>query len=266
MLGYVKINLDTERKPGIFESKFGGVPYIAKDEKVPVDSENNQLKLLAQINFGDISGITPEYFPKKGLLQFWAIDDDEVGLNFDEPTKQDTFRVIYIENIDETVSEDDVLSKFDNLEDDDESYFPIMGEYTLTFKKADAPMTMWSSSFSDLFAEKFNAMYPQEENFIDSPYDLDIELEDVEGIEEFQGDDDSNHQIGGYAYFAQEDPRDGIEELESYDTLLLQIDSDTLDDEDLIMWCDCGIANFFINKEKLKKCDFSDILYNWDCC
>lgn len=266
MSGYVKISLDTERKPNIFESKFGGVPYIAKDEKVPVDSKGEQLRLLAQINFGDISEITPEYFPKKGLIQFWVLDEDLIGLDFDEPTKQDTFRVIYKEYIDKTVSEDDVLAKFKNSEDDEESFFPVEGEFALKFEKKNAPMYSWSYVFGELFAKKFNAMYPQEENFIDSPYDLDIELEDVEGIEEFEGSDDSNHQIGGYPSFAQEDPRDGIEELESYDTLLLQIDSDMNGDNTLVTWGDCGIANFFINREKLKNCDFSDVLYNWDCC
>ena len=32
-----------------------------------------------------------------------------------------------------------------------------------------------------------------------------------------------------------------------------------------IMWGDCGGCNFFINKDKLKNLDFSDVLYNWDC-
>ena len=33
-----------------------------------------------------------------------------------------------------------------------------------------------------------------------------------------------------------------------------------------VMWGDSGIANFFINREKLRRCDFSDVIYNWDCC
>ena len=32
-----------------------------------------------------------------------------------------------------------------------------------------------------------------------------------------------------------------------------------------IMWGDSGVCNFFINKDKLKNLDFSDVLYNWDC-
>ncbi len=36
--------------------------------------------------------------------------------------------------------------------------------------------------------------------------------------------------------------------------------------EDYILWGDAGVGNFFINREDLKRRDFSKILYNWDCC
>lgn len=48
--------------------------------------------------------------------------------------------------------------------------------------------------------------------------------------------------------------------------LLFQLDSDYHDSRDRILWGDCVIGNFFINREKLKSCDFSDVIYNWDCC
>ncbi|MFR6587725.1 MAG: DUF1963 domain-containing protein [Ruminococcus sp.] len=32
-----------------------------------------------------------------------------------------------------------------------------------------------------------------------------------------------------------------------------------------IMWGDSGICNFFIHSEALRNCDFSEVLYNWDC-
>ena len=30
-----------------------------------------------------------------------------------------------------------------------------------------------------------------------------------------------------------------------------------------VMWGNVGVGNFFINREKLKALDFSDVLYNW---
>ena len=65
----------------------------------------------------------------------------------------------------------------------------------------------------------------------------------------------------GYPNFTQDDPR-GYNEINEH-ILLLQIDSD--DDND-IMWGDCGIANFFIHPDDLAKQDFSQLVYNWDCC
>ena len=54
------------------------------------------------------------------------------------------------------------------------------------------------------------------------------------------------------------DPRND----EEHDVLLFQLDSE----EGSVMWGDCGVANFFINADALKRMDFSDVLYNWDCC
>lgn len=69
------------------------------------------------------------------------------------------------------------------------------------------------------------------------------------------------HKMGGYAYFTQSDPRFDAPEEETW-LLLLQIDSD---DDMGIMWGDVGVGGFFIRENDLKKCDFSRVLYNWDC-
>ena len=65
----------------------------------------------------------------------------------------------------------------------------------------------------------------------------------------------------GYSYFTQEDPRYD-KRYNDYDTLLFQLDSEG----EYILWGDCGIGNFFINKKTLIEKDFSKVLYNWDCC
>ena len=57
------------------------------------------------------------------------------------------------------------------------------------------------------------------------------------------------------------------EKYKKYDTVLFQLDSEY--DENTKKWkvCigDAGVLNFFINREKLKNKDFTEILYNWDC-
>lgn len=83
--------------------------------------------------------------------------------------------------------------------------------------------------------------------------------EDIEKTEEiYEAFSGFGSKLLGYPTFTQYDPRNNNE----YDTLLFQLDSDN----DHMMWGDCGVANFFINSRKLKAHDFSDILYNWDCC
>jgi uncharacterized protein YwqG len=72
----------------------------------------------------------------------------------------------------------------------------------------------------------------------------------------------AGHKLGGYPYFAQQDPR----EFEPYQgeeyILLFQMDTD---DDAWIMWGDCGVANFFITKQDLEKENFSRVCYHWDC-
>ena len=89
------------------------------------------------------------------------------------------------------------------------------------------------------------------------PEDID-EIEDIYRSVEYSGE---GSKMLGYPFFTQTDPREYHSEQEKYDTLLFQLDSN-----DFIMWGDVGVANFFINENKLKAGDFSDILYNWDCC
>lgn len=73
-----------------------------------------------------------------------------------------------------------------------------------------------------------------------------------------------NSRIGGYPVFTQSDPRDA--ECTDCDTLLFQLDSfSERGSNSEIMWGDMGIANFFISKDALARCDFSKVMFNWDC-
>ena len=76
----------------------------------------------------------------------------------------------------------------------------------------------------------------------------------------------TRHQLDGYPYFTQSDPRGEKPEYDRMDTLLFQLDSDGRGREDLVLWGDCGVGGFFINREDLCRRDFSKVLYNWDCC
>ncbi len=174
----------------------------------------------------DCAQVSLEAFPEKGLLQFWIAHEDCFGLGFDDQTVQEGFRVLYFPETDATVTEEEVRAKMHEFEDD--GMFPVYGTFGLTFTPS-----------QDVLAD---------------PDD-----EDSEG--------NFGHKLGGFPDFTQGDPRDGgMENGEMYDFLLFQLDSDYDGADTNVIWGDSGICNFFSSSEKLRRLDFSDVLYNWDCC
>ena len=256
---YIGISISGDRGLNVSTSKFGGVPYIAQDAQAPVDAEGNQLALLAQINCTELP--ENDIYPKEGLVQFWISRDDSFGLN-----SKGTNVVKYIKDIDDNITNTDVLSKY-NLpsEDNADEHSPFQekdASFSLTFNKGTSTITATDFLFEDIAKDTIHELFPDEQ-VADLYEDLDSEVYETL-FKAFKG---VQHAIGGYPTFVQWDPRDP-DNKGAYDTMLLQIESewDASTKDNLIMWGDSGVANFFINKEKLANLDFEDILFNWDCC
>ncbi|MED2553747.1 YwqG family protein, partial [Bacillus thuringiensis] len=87
---YVKVS-GTLAETTLFESKFGGYPYLPIDQEHPKDSNGQPMMLLAQLNFEEMPHV--EYMPQKGLLQFFVSPEEDLfGADFDHPTSQKDFR------------------------------------------------------------------------------------------------------------------------------------------------------------------------------
>ena len=87
--------------------------YLPKDKEVPRDKENRQFTLLAQINIEEL----PEnniYPMKEGILQFWILNDDVYGLDFDN-LLGNGYKVVYYKEIDKSVTEEEILEKYNLL-------------------------------------------------------------------------------------------------------------------------------------------------------
>ena len=97
------VNASKEIK--ITDSKIEGIPYIPIGRKIPTNSKGQQFMFLAQINCEDLKGL--EDFPQEGILQFWILGEDLLGLDFDDYTNRDGFDVIYYEKIEDYYSEDE---------------------------------------------------------------------------------------------------------------------------------------------------------------
>ncbi|MDR2750272.1 MAG: DUF1963 domain-containing protein, partial [Clostridiales bacterium] len=183
-------------------------------------------------------------FPTSGILQFFIADDDLYGADFDHLNVQSGFRVVYHDRITKSISDPPLIP----LTED--SYFPFDGEFALSGSLVRQPMPSSDFRFEDTVMALYKSLISKKAGIDD------IDIDTWERIA--QSVQESGHRIGGYPFFTQEDPR---RTGDSRTVLLLQVDS-----IGGVCWGDAGVANFFISPEKLKARDFSDVIYNWDCC
>ena len=81
--------------------------------------------MLAQIRMDDLPK-NQLGLPREGMLQFWVLDNDIVGL-------PDDYEVIYYSHIDETITQFDILSKY-QITPNEDFYFPMSDEFGLDFQ------------------------------------------------------------------------------------------------------------------------------------
>lgn len=235
----------TDTPPALTHSKVGGVPYLPRGGDYPLDAAGRPLRLLCQIECRRCAGLPG--FPQRGLLQFFIRPDELYGLDFREPTRQDGFRVLYHATIDPTVTEADVLSRLPPMKEG--AVFPVSAACGVAFTPGEELISRDDGDFPERFAQLTGKR----------PDSLPDEVYDELGARL----DASGHKMGGYPAFTQGDPRENGNG-GRYDTLLLQLDSEA-GAEPRILWGDSGVCGFFIPGESLRRLDFSDVWYSWDC-
>ena len=243
---YIKIELTDNNNPTWWQSKFGGLPYMPKDFEYPKTDAGKYLYLLAQINFAEVSKL--EGLPERGILQFYiAADEDFYGCDFDNPFDQDKFRVVYFPEVNLEIN--NLLTDFSFLPEfeSEDWLMPFQGCCAVKFNLDNAPISAADYQFSFF-------------NLWDANNEVDAKLEEY-----WDKFDSAGHKLLGYPCFTQEDPRPNFPEDEQY-ILLFQVDSDRNENGFDMCWGDNGIANFFIKRSHLEKLDFTQVLYNWDCC
>ena len=251
MVADASVNASKEIK--ITDSKIEGIPYIPKGRKIPTNSKGQQFMFLAQINCEDLKGL--EDFPQEGILQFWVLGSDHFGKDFDNPTNRDGFDVIYYEKIEDYYSEDEFKEMY-NPYKFDLKYMEILiasepckMKFSLEKQKESFNYELLDNLFKEVLEEESLGF-----NEKDKLYEEVEKLYDDEFYEEIVGT-----KCNGFPYFTQWEPRDD-KQMKEYDTSLFQIDSGKE-----VMIGDSGVMHFFINREKLKNKDFSDVFYHWDC-
>ena len=253
-----QLEFDTDSTPTIFDSKVGGLPYWDPAKTYPTDSNGKKMFLLAQINFDQDKAESP--LPQSGMLQFFVGGEEMYGLDLDHPTEQKDWRIVYHEKVDASVTAETVeaMGIPSNNGDDEEVDSPVFRSCVFRLVKKETWLTPdnWER-FDELTLEVAEDLFGETE----AESANEVFGEDQYALLEEEYFYSENSQLLGHPFFTQEDVR---EEGSRYNTLLFQLDSETVDD--VVMWGDSGVGNFFINAEDLKNLDFSDVVYNWDCC
>ncbi|HFJ9287008.1 TPA: YwqG family protein [Bacillus toyonensis] len=149
---YVKVS-GTLAETTLFESKFGGHPYLPIDQEHPKDSNGQPMMLLAQLNFEEMPHI--EYMPQNGMLQFFVSADDELfGADFDHPTDQKDFRIMYHSTITEDLTK--VITDFSYLNTLDSEDFIIPEAAKLKFELNYQPVTSRDYRFEMIFNDNID--------------------------------------------------------------------------------------------------------------
>lgn len=256
-------------RPGLCaytDSYVGGTPWLpvmdsAIFEPWPMCNQKPML-FLAQINCAELNGFWN--YPKDGLLQFFISDDGLWGLDFKDPTAnrscvryftKEQFQVTPVISSMITARAYDMTGK-DN---------PVYRQSRIVFGKPSMTgMSVYDARYDGLFLEEWEERYP--DSGIRTVWDVvpkmtkerDRKLRELGFLLK-----EPTHQLGGYAYFTQDDPHRIFPAMQETTTLLFQLDSDSRNG---VMWGDAGVGNFFIRDEDLKNLDFSKVFYNWDCC
>lgn len=228
--------------------KVGGVPYREQGQPWPAAPDGQALAFLAQLHFAELPAL--EGFPVAGLVQFFILDDDQMGCDFDsglplDEVPQTTYRVLFHPEVirDEAKLDLSVPERtWDVLPHNPGVEVPLRGYLAQDILSAN----------DRLFEDSI------EIDFLDE-----TEAEDGEILGDLRFDAYSDlvtlaSKMGGHPDFTQTDPR-GTEDPH---LLLFQLDSEP---EWGVMWGDTGIGNFFIRPEDLAARNFSRVVYHWDC-
>jgi len=234
---YIPIELKKAKDISLTTSKVGGYPYLPMDMEYPIGKDGVDLNFLAQINFAEMPPL--QNYPTHGILQFYI--DYKMNIDYDDALNSN-IEVIYHETIEQSYQTQ--FPKLDEIREDEAYLSPIYNN--CEFKMIFCSPEYEAVGYSDF---RFDEIEITEDSARNAYYKDSLSS--------------SGHKVGGYAFFAQADPREyKWDKLGDYTHLLFQLDSD---DKNNIMWGDVGVGNFFIRPQDLKSRDFSKVLFNWDC-
>ena len=240
----------------VFDTKIGGTPYLPPDFDYPYDKEagmeDHPLFMLAQFNFSQFP--KNDRFPNHGILQIYisgSYGANMYGYHYENPSNDASFRVIYFEDIETDITKLQSPPKIENDEN-----FPLQPMDTcikLQIEEKAYPTIPEMEDYSDIMASTYQKLYHEDLEKNPASVYLSSAVYETLGY--------TPSRMSGHPYYIQGDPRSELDAL-VYDEVLALFQPDL---SDHFMFADGGCAVFMINHEDLKKHDFSDVYYTWDC-
>lgn len=229
------------------KSQFRGTPYWPGDLAYPKDIDGEEMILLAQINFEEVPRM-PDY-PTAGMLQFFIANGESGshmwGADWDDLRSQKYFRVIYHP---EVHLDTPLREQFPQVT----GYPPVTGTMGMTFSTSSEVINPVDYRFDEQFGVDrwtyFQQTDPGDVDHLNSYFSATYPLPPA--------------KIGGYGYFAQDDPRQQWPDQDW--VILLWMDSFYVDPGHEALWGDAGTAIFAVERSHLRKRDFTQVLYSWD--
>lgn len=218
------------------QSKIAGKPFLPPKSKLPLTESGDKMFLVIQINFAEVA--LPIPFPTKGIFQLFIdptiINSKKIGFNH---LTKNYYEIRYFQE--QAFFQNEIFEIQSSP-----TTSAIQKELGIRFLRRYEPVsftdyrlqTFVNSNDIQLFEQQTD--YPFEEIY--TQHFLSAE-----------------NKIGGYPYFLNEDIRLKDLTLRFYDTLICQIVSN---EDDHIMFGNCGVLKLFINKLDLSRKVFSDLL------
>ena len=231
--------------PGIEDNKVGGKPYLPIGEEYPLNKNGEPMALLLQISLDEID--LPN-FNKKGVLEVF------VDRNINKPMEY----AIRCFDTGQEYQEEESLPNIDTKN------FILDGGYKINVEKSVCYMPSvdyrWDNITRKIVKDTCDIN-------VETLLDLSLFAEDFDFTELFCENyhplNGALFTIGGYADFAQDDPRYGkLKDIEN--DCLFKLDSFT--DERIFRIGDTGIICGVISEKSLANGEYHKAIVDWTCC
>ena len=242
----VELRPNPELPIGRTGSRLFGPGFLREGDEWPRGKDGRTLDFLAQLDLADSAAL--ENYPREGILQFFIARSDLFGADFDNLLNGDYLVRHIAPDTPGALHEAPHKRDFDPSGIDNYSPSYNFDERLRGIGLAPFPV----SDRIDLSVKEAELRFFE----LGSDYDLDPLYDRVDELDQTRP---TRHHTGGYPAFVQSDIRNN-DRYQDYNHVLLRLTSD-----DYLMWGDVGECVFMIRSDDLKKSDFSNVVYSWDC-